>query len=126
MTYNILKHRVEMDARFMKMNTESRTRGHTMKLKISRSKIEIRRNFLLAQHLRDASMSHYVAESYYRLGKKILHINGRFHSDENLGVAYRLKSSGLKVLTVSMFPNRESKQISEFTNLADIIYLTGK
>mgnify|MGYP003401785535 FL=1 len=33
MTYNIINHRVEMDARFMKMNTESRTRGHTMKLK---------------------------------------------------------------------------------------------
>ena len=45
MTYNIINHRVEMDARFMKMNTESRTRGHTMKLKISRSKIEIRRFF---------------------------------------------------------------------------------
>ena len=45
MTYNIINHRVEMDARFMKMNTESRTRGHNMKLTISRSKIEIRRNF---------------------------------------------------------------------------------
>ena len=45
MTCNIINHRVEMDTRFMKMNTESRTRGHTMKLKISRSKIEIRRNF---------------------------------------------------------------------------------
>ena len=39
MTYNILNHRVEMDARFMKMNTENRTRGHTKKLKISQSKI---------------------------------------------------------------------------------------
>ena len=45
MTYNIINHRVEINARFMKMNTESRTRGHTMKLKISRSKIAIRRNF---------------------------------------------------------------------------------
>ena len=45
MTYNIINHRVEMDARFMKMNTESRTRGQTMKLKLSRSKIEIKRNF---------------------------------------------------------------------------------
>ena len=35
MTYNIINHRVEMDARFMKMNTESRTRGHNMKLTIS-------------------------------------------------------------------------------------------
>ena len=48
-TYNIINHRVEMDARFMKMNTESR-RGHTMKLKISRSKIEIRRNFFHKQN----------------------------------------------------------------------------
>ena len=45
MTYNILNHRVEMNARFMKMNTDSRTRENIRKLKISRSKIEIRRNF---------------------------------------------------------------------------------
>ena len=45
MTYNIINYRVEMDARFMKMNTESRTRGHNMKLKISRSKIVIRKHF---------------------------------------------------------------------------------
>ena len=44
MTYNIINHRVEVDTRFMKMNTESRTRGHNMKLKISQSKIEVRRN----------------------------------------------------------------------------------
>ena len=35
MTYNIINHGVEMDARFMKMNTESKTRGHNMKLTIS-------------------------------------------------------------------------------------------
>ena len=45
MTYNIINDMIEMDARFMKMNTESRTRGHNMKLKITRSKIEIRRIF---------------------------------------------------------------------------------
>ena len=45
MIYNIINDRVEMDARFMKMNKESRTRGYNMKLTISRSKIEIRRNF---------------------------------------------------------------------------------
>ena len=44
MTYNILNRRIEMYARFMKMNKESRTRGHTKKLKISQSIIEIRRN----------------------------------------------------------------------------------
>ena len=35
-----------MDARFMKMNTESRTRGYTKKLKISRSKIKIKGNIV--------------------------------------------------------------------------------
>ena len=45
MTYNILNHKVEMDARFMKMNTESRTREHTKNLEISRSQIEIGINF---------------------------------------------------------------------------------
>ena len=45
MTCNILNHKVKMDIRFMKMNTESRTRGHTKKLKIRRFQIEIRRNF---------------------------------------------------------------------------------
>ena len=45
LTYNTLNHRVEMDARFMKMNTESGTRGHTKKFTISPSQIEIRRNF---------------------------------------------------------------------------------
>ena len=42
MAYNILNLKVEMDARFMKINPESRTRGYTKKLTISQSKIEIR------------------------------------------------------------------------------------
>ena len=45
--YNIQNHRVEMDTRFMKMNTESRPRGHIKKLKISRTKILIKRNFFI-------------------------------------------------------------------------------
>ena len=32
---DILNHSVEMDARFMKMNTENKKRGHTKKLNIS-------------------------------------------------------------------------------------------
>ena len=48
-TYNILDHSVEIDVRFMKMNTESRRRGNFKKLKISRSHIEIKRNFLTSR-----------------------------------------------------------------------------
>ena len=35
MRYNILNQRVEMDARFIKMNAESRTRGHMVYAKKS-------------------------------------------------------------------------------------------
>ena len=47
MTYKVINHRVEMDARFIKMNTDSRTRGHTIKIEISQSKIEIRSNVVI-------------------------------------------------------------------------------
>ena len=40
MTYNIINHRVEIDARFMKMNTESRTGGRNMKPKIADPKLK--------------------------------------------------------------------------------------
>ena len=42
-----------MDARFMKMNTERRTRGHIKKLKISRFQIEIRGNFFTKEERKD-------------------------------------------------------------------------
>ena len=53
MTYNILNHRAEMGARFIEMNTESRTRGHTKKLNISQSQIETRRNFFTKRMTKD-------------------------------------------------------------------------
>jgi len=37
---NILNHKVEIDASFLKMNTEDRTRGHTKTFKISLSQID--------------------------------------------------------------------------------------
>ena len=47
----------------MKMNTKSRTRGHNMKLKISRSKIEIRRNFFINRKKRWNGLSPEVINS---------------------------------------------------------------
>lgn len=83
-------------------------------------------NMLLAQYLRDASMSHFIANHFFKNRLKIVHINGRFHSDYQLGVTHRLKSMGLNVLSISMFLLSGGKKIEELYNAADIIYITGE
>ncbi|WP_420870529.1 ChaN family lipoprotein [Leptospira adleri] len=62
------------------------------------------RRFIDAQSLWDAGMTDSIANAFLTRGKKIVHINGRFHSDEGFGVTHRLRELGFKVITVSMFP----------------------
>jgi uncharacterized iron-regulated protein len=81
-------------------------------------------NFLMAQYLRDASMAHHILRSFHKTGKKVVHINGRFHSDHFLGVTYRIASSGVKTLSISMFPLKTEVSIDQFTSLANIVYIT--
>ena len=83
------------------------------------------KNIFLAQELWDTSMSHTIATHISATGNKVLHINGRFHSDDGLGVTHRLKKMGLKVLTISMFPIRKNGSEEEFSKIADIIYISG-
>ena len=82
------------------------------------------KQMIFAQHLWDASMSEKIYQAFHNTKKKIVHINGRFHSDERMGVVYRLEKMGLKVLTISMFSEKNNPRIED-KNLADIIYITG-
>jgi uncharacterized iron-regulated protein len=84
------------------------------------------KNFFLAQELWDTSMSHTIANHISSTGNKVVHINGRFHSDEGLGVTHRLKKMGFKVLTISMFPLRNSETLENLTTTADILYISEK
>ena len=81
-------------------------------------------NFFLAQELWDTSMSHTIATHISATGNKVLHINGRFHSDEGLGVTFRLRKMGFKVITISMFPKRKDSPEENLAKLADIIYIS--
>jgi uncharacterized iron-regulated protein len=85
------------------------------------------KNFVLAQHLWDASMSHAISEHLTTKTGKIVHINGRMHSDDGMGVTNRLRQAGFKVLTVSMFPIKIAEKRPEdfYAKTADIIYITG-
>jgi uncharacterized iron-regulated protein len=82
-------------------------------------------NYLLAQHIWDATMADSIARAHFETKRKVFHINGRFHSDHRLGVVHRLENFNLKVVTISAFPatkdlNREeAKEISDFVILTD-------
>ncbi|MBX9448211.1 MAG: ChaN family lipoprotein [Taibaiella sp.] len=80
-----------------------------------------------SQNLWDATMAHSILEA---MGtdpfQKVLHINGRFHSDEYLGVVARLKSHrtpAYKVSTISCIQVAEYIP-SEHAGLADFVILT--
>lgn len=64
------------------------------------------KNMILAQNLWDATMTDSILKTIEKKRTKVIHINGRFHSDEYMGVTHRLKEFGLRVLTISMFVHR--------------------
>ena len=86
------------------------------------------KNMILAQNLWDATMADSIVKSLDKKRTKIIHINGRFHSDEYMGVTHRLSQLGIKVLTISMFVQRtlESPNQNQLKKYADIIFITSK
>ncbi|HEY0177483.1 MAG TPA: ChaN family lipoprotein [Pedobacter sp.] len=79
------------------------------------------------QNLWDASMAWFIA-GYAKLhpGKKIFHINGRFHSDEKLGVPAQLKKYApkLKTLVISCFSVADPDS-KKYAGLGDYVIITG-
>lgn len=79
------------------------------------------------QNLWDAAMAWAIsnyAKQYPE--RKILQINGRFHSDEKLGLLFPLKryAPKLKVLTISSFAAAQDADWKTFRHLADFILIT--
>lgn len=82
-----------------------------------------------SQNLWDATMAHSIIESLiFNPRHTVLHINGRFHSDEYLGVTYRVKKEypkGGQVITITCIPINEYHP-DEHKGLADFVILTLK
>lgn len=80
-----------------------------------------------SQNLWDATMAHSILEAMSKDPfQKVLHLNGRFHSDEYLGVAYRVKhfdAPRYQVVTISCEPS-ESYDAYKHKALADYVILT--
>ncbi|MEX2513371.1 MAG: ChaN family lipoprotein [Cyclobacteriaceae bacterium] len=85
--------------------------------------------FFHAQMLRDATMAESIHSAWRKnRNTKILHLTGKFHSDEGLGTVRELKKrkKNLRVLTISCFPAEEFQVPNwpSYKNLADLIILT--
>lgn len=86
-------------------------------------------NLIVAQSLWDATMAYSISEFLKaNKGKKVMHVNGRFHSDEGFAVATQLKkySPKAKTLIISAgsddsFPNIDW---SKHKHLGDFIIIT--
>lgn len=82
-----------------------------------------------AQLLRDATMAQSISDTWKKNKKtKILHLNGRFHSDEYLGTVAALQRlrRRMVILTVSCFSSEdfEAPDWEEHAGLGDFVILT--
>lgn len=86
-------------------------------------------NLFYAQMLRDATMAESILMAWRKNRKtKILHLTGKFHSDEGLGTvaALKQKKRNLKILSISCFASEdfESPDWKKHRDKADFIILT--
>jgi len=56
-----------------------------------------------AMYLWDTAMADSIAAAIPFKDRLLIHTNGRYHSDEGYGITHRLRQTGFKVLTISMF-----------------------
>lgn len=86
-------------------------------------------NLIMGQSLWDATMAYSIAQ-YLKSnkGKKVLQINGRFHSDEGYAIVTQLKNYNkkLKPLIISAGPDLSFPEIDlkQFSYLGDYIIIT--
>ncbi|EMY79255.1 PF04187 family protein [Leptospira weilii serovar Ranarum str. ICFT] len=85
------------------------------------------RKFVDAQYLWDAGMADSIADTFLTKGRKVIHISGRFHSDEGFGVVHRLRELGFKILSISMFPLKEGDVVpTEILQGCDFTVITER
>jgi uncharacterized iron-regulated protein len=85
-----------------------------------------------AQSLWDAGMAHAIAETLAQVPRAlVIHLNGRFHSEEGLGIpehlaAYRKGTRMLMVTVVADADDPETFDVARFGKLGDFVVLSVK
>lgn len=84
-----------------------------------------------SQNLWDATMAYRISRFFKEKNvKKILHLNGRFHSDEQLGTVAHLRNyvpRRISIVNISCFPDESFNKPdwASFVHLGDFIILTN-
>jgi len=86
-------------------------------------------NMMMAQSLWDATMAFSISEGLKKKkGAKIIHLNGRFHSDEKLGVYTHLKKYAprSRILVISSLSDERflNLPLSEISHLGDYVLVS--
>ncbi len=84
-------------------------------------------NLYHAQNLWDATMASRIAMALQGPeGRKVLHLCGRFHSDEYLGTVAQLRrlDPALRIVTISSFPADRTEEGVAIESLADYVIVT--
>ena len=82
-------------------------------------------NFPKAQAIKDATMAHSISESFVD-GKKYIHLNGSYHSDNFEGIVWYLQKyrPELNVITISSIPsNMDAINKNEIKGKADFVVI---
>ncbi|XDD48164.1 ChaN family lipoprotein [Leptospira sp. WS39.C2] len=79
---------------------------------------------ILGQTTWDQGMAEAISAEIHRSGKKVVHLNGRFHSDRKGGVVTRLREMGHSVLVLSGF-QKGREESADFVKIADFVILTN-
>ena len=83
-------------------------------------------NLPKSQAIKDATMAYFIFKNW-SVGKKVIHFNGSYHSDNHQGIEWYLKHSnpGLKVLTIGSSEQDEIEELDkESLGQADFIICT--
>ncbi len=108
--------------------TDTTTGGTSKEPKIMPANMPTK-NINQGQSLWDATMA-YSLHQYLKMhrGKKIMHVNGRFHSDGYFGVVQQLKryDNKIRYLVISAFPSDSFQNIdvNQYKTLADYLIVT--
>jgi uncharacterized iron-regulated protein len=82
-------------------------------------------NLPKSQALKDATMAHFILKNY-TAGKKFIHFNGAYHSNDFEGIYWYLKQENpqLKILTISTVEQDDLNELSkDHAGIADFIIL---
>jgi uncharacterized iron-regulated protein len=85
-------------------------------------------NLPKSQALKDATMAHFILKNY-TAGKKFIHFNGAYHSNDFEGIYWYLKQENpqLKILTISTVEQDDLNELSkDHAGIADFIIAVPK